>query len=249
VPLARALGGWQQVFLVYGVATLAALVWAVGEFRRGRAARRAAPPARARPDRPLPARGVLVLAALGAALGVGPMTVVASFLVLAGVAAGIDAVRVGLTLALGSAVAIVLRVTFGLVVDARIARGRTTGAPALMVGVLVLSAAGLAQMDASVTWRFGLGAVVGLGLGWAWHGLLDLSVVRLYADDAARATGISQIGAYVGGIAGPLGGGLLFEAVGAGPLWLLCAVACLGAAAAFGAAARRAARAPELVAM
>lgn len=249
VPLAHALGGWRRVFLVYGTVTLSALVWAVREFRRGRAARRAAAVAPVRRDSPLPARGVLVLAALGAALGVGPMTVVASFLVLAGVEAGIRAVDVGLMLAAGSAVAIVLRVVFGLLVDARIARGRSTGVPALMVGVLVVSAAGLALMDAAVPWRFALGALLGLGLGWAWHGLLDLSVVRLYAEDAARATGISQIGAYVGGIAGPLGGGFLVDAVGADLVWLLCAASCLGAAAAFGAAARRAARAPGLVPM
>jgi MFS family permease len=251
VPAAEVLGGWERVFAVFGAMTLVVLVWAVREARDS--ARRHLPVPAAggerRPDAPLPTRGVLVLAALGAALGVGPMTVVASFVVVAGVAAGLAPRVGGITLAVGSLIAITLRVTFGWLVDRRVSRGRTTGAPQLMVGTLIVSAAGLAAIDGAVQVRFVLGAAVGLGVGWAWHGLLDYSVVRLYEINPARATGISQIGAYVGGILGPLGGGILVDRVGAELVWVLSAVSVVGAAAAFAGSAVLAHRSKDLASM
>jgi predicted MFS family arabinose efflux permease len=251
VPAADVLGGWDRVFAAFGAMTLVVLVWAVREAREG-ARRRVPAPApgvERSADTPLPTRGVLVLAALGAALGVGPMTVVASFVVVAGVAAGLAPRVGGITLAVGSLIAIALRVSFGWLVDHRVSRGRTTGAPQLMVGTLVVSAAGLVAIDGSVQVRFVLGAAVGLGVGWAWHGLLDYSVVRLYEVNPARATGISQIGAYVGGILGPLGGGILVDRVGADLVWTLSAVSVLGAAAAFAGSAVLAHRSKDLASM
>lgn len=244
VPLARLLGRWQLVFLVFAVLSASVLMWASIETRSFVApiGRGASASLRA----PLPSRGVLVLIALGALLAVGATTVVAAFLVIAGIAGSLTPTGAALTLVAGSLVAIGSRVGFGWLVDRRVARGQRTGAPSLIVGALLTSMAFLVLMDASIPWRFSVGATIGLGMGWAWHGLIDYSVVRLYPASPGRATGISQAGAYLGGILGPAFGGVYFETFGFETAWRLCALSVACSAASFAMAAVLANRSSEV---
>jgi predicted MFS family arabinose efflux permease len=82
------------------------------------------------------------------------------------------------------------------------------------------------------------GILLAYGAGWGFNGLFNLAVVRAYPHAPAQATGVTQVGAYLGGMLGPLGFGLLVDHAGYGAAWSMCAVAAaLGAVTLF--AARR----------
>jgi predicted MFS family arabinose efflux permease len=71
--------------------------------------------------------------------------------------------------------------------------------------------------------------LLAFGAGWGYNGLFNLAVVRAFPQSPARATGITQIGTYIGGMVGPLGFGLLVDHQGYDLAWILCAaVAAVG---------------------
>ena len=73
-----------------------------------------------------------------------------------------------------------------------------------------------------MAWR---GAAGMAGLGWAWPGLFNLSVIRNNPSAPGAATGISQIGVFIGAAAGPALGGVIIDAGGYRWLWLTGAAA------------------------
>ena len=74
------------------------------------------------------------------------------------------------------------------------------------------------------------GALLALGSGWAFTGLVNLEVVRSHRHAPAAATGVTQAGLYVGGMLGPLAFGAIAERVGFSAAWT-AAAASLGVAA------------------
>ena len=78
---------------------------------------------------------------------------------------------------------------------------------------------------------FGAGAVVALGMGWGWNGLLTYAVVRSHPEAPAAATGVTQVGARLGGVLGPLVVGVVVAGGSYTAAWLLTAGAALAAAA------------------
>jgi MFS family permease len=244
VPVSQVLGSWQRPFQVLAVPVLGLAVWATLEARKRREAYPAIP---TEGFNGLASKHVLTLIAVGAGLAVGAATIVATFTVVAGSGGSLSSTEAAMTLVAGSAMAVVLRVGLGMLVDRRVAASRPTGVSTAMVAVLAVSSLALLLVDNQDPWRFALGASVGLGFGWAWHGLMDYSVVRLYSDNPGRATGTSQIGAYVGGVLGPLAGGSLAGHQGFGAIWLLCSLSMAGAAASFALAGVAARRSQDLV--
>jgi MFS family permease len=75
-----------------------------------------------------------------------------------------------------------------------------------------------------------LATPLGFGLGWAWPGLFNFSIVRNNPSAPAAATGVTQTGTYVGAMLGPLTFGWLAEHSGFGTAWLVGATWYLGAA-------------------
>lgn len=65
----------------------------------------------------------------------------------------------------------------------------------------VLLATGTAASSRPV---FALGAAAALGMGWGWNGLFNFAVVHSHPDSPATATGITQVGGRLGGVAGPV---------------------------------------------
>ena len=130
-------------------------------------------------------------------------------------ASGLDAGVAGLVLSLGSLVGIISRLAQGWQVDRlgilpiqRLVWLYALGA----VGVLVLA------VDEPLTYL--LAPIPAFAFGWAWPGLFNLSVVRNNPSAPAAATGISQIGVFVGAALGPALGGFIIDNGSYRILWL-----------------------------
>jgi len=54
-----------------------------------------------------------------------------------------------------------------------------------------------------------MGLLLAIGSGFAWNGLYHQSVMRLWSDRSAAASGITQAGLWTGAMIGPLVFGLL----------------------------------------
>ena len=104
--------------------------------------------------------GPLVLLAVGIGLGSTVATPLGAFIVESAVAAGINAGRAGLLLALGSAVGITARVTFGYLAD-----GMDGGRLKLVAGMLGAGAIGFVMLATGMDYLLVAGTVLAFGAG------------------------------------------------------------------------------------
>ncbi|MGH9088771.1 MAG: MFS transporter [Acidimicrobiales bacterium] len=237
VPLASLLGGlavptialsvgWQWAFrigaLVALLASLSVPASRTSIRERQRLRREAARP----PLRTLP----LVVVATGFCLGMLAASGCTAFVVSGAVATGYPKGMAGVLAAVASVAAMTARIGAGERADRRGGRHFVAVVSMMVVGVLgfVLLAVG-AGLESEVL--FGLGAVVALGAGWGWNGLLTYAVVRSHPESPAAATGITQVGARLGGVLGPLLVGVVVAGGSYTIAWVLTAAAALGAAA------------------
>jgi len=220
VPAIALTAGWRWAFVGSGLLSLASAAVVPAEGRwRGRPA-----PAAFEGSGRAPMATMAVLS-LGIALGAAAAGTLGAFLVSAGVEAGLAPGTAGLTLTLGSAVGITVRLLAGLRADRR--RGGHLRVVAVMLALgsvaFVLLATGRpGVIVAAVPLAF--------GAGWAWPGLFNLAVVLANPGSPAAATGITQTGTYLGAVAGPLVFGFLAEHVSFAAAWLVAAAAAAGAA-------------------
>lgn len=170
--------------------------------------------------------GPLVILAAAVGFAAAANGTLATFVVTAGVDAGLGESAAGLVLTLGSAAGITMRLVVGARADRRGGRHLPVVSVLLAGGALgyLLLAPGLVATHL-------LGALVAFGSGWAWPGLFNLAVVRLNPTAPAAATGITQTGVYVGALSGPVLFGLVVDSAGYGLAWLLAGVASALAAA------------------
>ena len=217
LPLLALPFGWRATFAICAGAALvvAALV--------GRAAPSFAPP----PQRPPAARPSrkLIATAVGAALASAGPCALGAYLVVSAVDVGIAEGVAGLLAAAGSAISLVVRILVGHRADRR----RDYGFSA-MVALLIAGAAGFALLAVGSPAPFVLGSFVAFGLGWGWPGLFNLAVVNLYRESPGAATGVSQVGIYVGAAFGPAAYGLLSSGIGYSAAWLVAGAFALIAA-------------------
>ena len=66
--------------------------------------------------------------------------------------------------------------------------------------------------------------ILAFGAGWVWPVFTNFGIVRANAAAAATATGITQMGVYIGVFAAPLVTGWLIELSGYGAMWLVVGV-------------------------
>lgn len=157
----------------------------------------------------------LVLLALGIGLGSTAATPLGAFTVESSVAAGLREASAGLLLAFGSAVGIIVRVTFGYLAD-----GMEGGRLRLVAAMLGLGVVGFALLATGASGLLVLGTALAFGAGWGWPGLFNFAVVRTNPGAPAAATGITQTGASGGAALGPLLFGVVVEASSYGVAWL-----------------------------
>lgn len=236
VPLAALLGGvavpavalslgWRWAFGFASLLSLVAVVVipaprvALGERRR-----------LLRGQTRAPVRSVpLVVLSLGLSLGVAASSGAAAFLVSAAVGLGFAKGTAGLVAALAGASAVVTRVLIGARADRRGGRHFPVIALMLAIGALgyLLLAASAAASNRPL---FVGGAVLALGSGWGWNGLFNFAVIRTHLHAPASATGVTQVGGRLGGMAGPAVLGAVAAQDSFGVAWLVAAGAAAGGA-------------------
>lgn len=219
VPVLGVTVGWRWAFVVAaaGAMVTAALIPVHAVPPGGRAAVR-------RPEGDVPL-GPLVVLAVGVGFASAANGSLATFLVSAGVDAGLSESASGLVLMGGSAVGITMRLLAGSRADRRGGRHLPV-VSALLTG----GAIGYLFLAPGDVVTHLVGAAIAFGSGWAWPGLFNLAVVRLNPSAPAAATGITQTGVYVGALAGPILFGIVVDTWGYELAWSLAAMSSLGSA-------------------
>lgn len=166
----------------------------------------------------------LVVLGCGVFLGSAMANSLGAFVTSSVVIAGIEPATAGWVLALGSGLGLTLRIASGWLADRREEHLPTVAA------MLLGGAIGLAALSTGEPAIMVAGVLVAFGSGWSWPGVFNLAVVSNYRDEPGRATGLTQIGAYVGGAIGPLTMGLLVDSFSYRFAWLaFTVVACVAA--------------------
>ena len=175
----------------------------------------------------------LALVMSGVTFGNASLGALNAFLVAAAPDAGVSGSAAAITLAVGSAATIVLRIALGERADRRGGDALPTVVALLAVGVV-----GFALVITQSGPLFLGGALLVLVLGWGWMGLFTYAIVTRYAHSPETATGVMQTGFFAGGVLGPVGFGLLVETGSFTLGWASATVAMLVAAASVQAARR-----------
>ncbi|ADD45572.1 major facilitator superfamily MFS_1 [Stackebrandtia nassauensis DSM 44728] len=217
VPIVALTVGWRWGFGV--AAVLALLAWPVLPRTEE------AGPQPGRPKPQLRPNATLVVISLAACLGATAANPVGSFIADYGVSQGMSESLSGLNLTLGGLAGVAARTTVGWMADRR-----DSGRLVMIAVMLAVGSAGLALLAAPGVWTIPIGTVAGFALGWAWPGLLNFAITLRYSQAPAAATGITQIGVYIGGGLGPLAFGALVDAWGYPVGWLTMAVLMLAGA-------------------
>lgn len=182
------------------------------------------------PARPPVAVFPLAVLAAGMTFAVSASNALGTFVVPSAVAHGLAPGLAGLVSALGSTTGLATRVTMGWRADRPMrperpgrhpARGRQLGVVATMLSLGTLGYLALALGGRVLLVP---GVVVAYSAGWGFNGLFNLAVVRSHPATPARATGITQVGTYLGGMLGPLVFGILVDHAGYESAWILAAL-------------------------
>jgi len=169
----------------------------------------------ARPDLGV---GLLVLYATVGMLGASSAGAMVGFITSGAEASGLDPGLAGLVLSLGALVGIISRLAQGLQVD------RLGILPIQrLVWLYGLGGLGVLFLAVDVPLTYLLATIPAFAFGWAWPGLFNLSVVRNNPSAPAAATGISQIGVFIGAALGPALGGLIIDNGSYRLLWFFAA--------------------------
>ena len=220
VPLIALTVGWRWAFLGFGVVALALVLSAPLRAERPTARLVAADTGRARRLLRDPALVALLAANMGSALAVNPLM---AFFVESSVERGIAAGLAGTLLAVGSMFGIASRLGVGWLTDRyqpstdRMLRSMAGFAAVASPGFMLLGAFGDRPGPVLV------GLLLALGSGFAWNGIFHQVVTRVWSDEPASASGITQAGLWTGAMIGPLLFGLV-ATVSYTAAWILSGV-------------------------
>ena len=142
---------------------------------------------------------------------------VTAYAVITGIERGLSLGWAGVLLSVGGLLSVIVRVVVGRIAD----RANGTFALATVAAMMCVGGAGVLLMAVDAQWTFVVGMLLALGIGWGWPGLTHFVVSRVAGPATPSATGIVQIGTYIGSGAGPLAFGLLYAAVPVATLWIV----------------------------
>jgi predicted MFS family arabinose efflux permease len=163
---------------------------------------------------------VLLLLAIAAGLGGAAATATPTFLVPAAMAGGLGESPAGFLLAGASITGIGVRLSAGVLVD------RASGAEIRFTAwLLALGTIGLIALSFGGTIMTMVGAILAIGGGWGWTGLIFLAAVRTQPSRPAGAAGTVLAGLGTGGAAGPITFGWLADGPGYPTAWLTAGIA------------------------
>ena len=172
-----------------------------------------------RSTEPVSTRRSLILAGVVGGLLAFSAGALNAWVVASGVDAGLSPGFAGLMLSVGAASGITLRLAAGLRLDTMAAR------PLLVAGVTVLfGAVGMVLLGMRNEGVHIAATVLAFAGGWIWPVFTNFGIVRTNEAAAGAATGITQMGVYLGVFSAPLITGVLIESVGYGWMWSLVAL-------------------------
>ena len=219
VPAIALTVGWQWAYVAGAVIAVTAIASFPADIggRTVRNVRRTETGANrsARPDLGV---GLLLLYATVGMLGASSAGAMVGFITSGAEASGLAPGVAGLVLSLGSLVGVISRLAQGLQAD------RLGILPIQrLVWLYVLGGIGVLVLAVDVPLTYLLAPIPAFAFGWSWPGLFNLSVIRNNPSAPAAATGISQIGVFVGAALGPALGGLVIDNGSYRLLWLFAA--------------------------
>lgn len=136
-----------------------------------------------------------------------------------GVDAGLGEGAAGLFLSLGAATGITLRLICGWLSDTMRARPFLVGGLTALVG-----SAGMALLAVRSPGIHVAAMLLAFGGGWIWPVFTNFGIVRANPEAAGAATGVTQVGIYVGVFVAPLVTGWIIEHSGYPLMWTVVAV-------------------------
>lgn len=209
VPVLALTLGWRWVFVAAAVgALLLGLLHAVP--------RRTSTPRAVVSERTgAVARRPLVVLGAAAGFGAGSAMALVTFMTEYAVSIGISAGRAGGVLAVGSAVAIVVRIGSGWRADRRDGGNLLVVASMLALGGVALALFPFIDSFGTMV----LLTLVAYAFGWGWAGLFNATIVVRNPQAPAVATGITQVGGALGGVVGPVAFGLIVTTSGYPLAW------------------------------
>lgn len=171
---------------------------------------------------PASSRGSLVLAAVVGGLLAFSAGSLNAWVVSSGVDAGLSAGIAGLFLGVGASCGVLLRLLCGLRSDAmRVPPMKAAGITGL------LGSLGIALLGSRLAGVHVAATLLALGGGWIWPVFTNFGIVRANPDSAGAATGITQMGVYVGVFVGPLTTGALIERFNYQVMWFVVAASAM----------------------
>ena len=220
VPSLALTVGWRWAYVAGAVFALMSLVLvraAVGSSVFRTAARVAEPESSS--------RDLFLAAAVGAFLAFSAGSLVA-WGVGSGVDAGLGPGTAGLFLSVGAATGITMRVVGGWLSDTMRVKPFRVGGITALVGSI-----GMAGLALRLPATHVAAMLLSFGCGWIWPVFTNYGIVRANPRAAGSATGITQMGVYVGVFVGPLVTGWLIEHSGYPAMWLAVAASSVAGAA------------------
>lgn len=221
VPSLALTAGWRWAYVAGAVFALMSLVLvrvAVGSSVFRTAATRDSVPESS-------SRDLLGAAAVGAFLAFSAGSLVA-WGVGSGVDAGLGPGTAGLFLSVGAATGITMRVVSGWLSDTMRVKPFRVGGITALVGSIGMAGLALRSPATHVA-----AMLLSFGCGWIWPVFTNYGIVRANPRAAGSATGITQMGVYVGVFVGPLVTGWLIEHSGYPAMWLAVAASSVAGAA------------------
>ena len=213
VPSLALTVGWRWAYVASAGFALASL--AMARVAAGSSPPRAAAKGASRPASS--SRDLFLAAVVGAFLAFSAGSLNA-WGVGSGVDAGLGEGAAGMFLSLGAATGITLRLVCGWISDTMRARPFLVGGITAMVG-----SAGMALLALRSPGFHVAAMLLAFGGGWIWPVFTNFGIVRANPEAAGAATGITQMGIYVGVFLGPLFTGWLIEYYGYPLMWLAVA--------------------------
>jgi len=212
VPSLALTVGWRWAYVAGAAFTLASLAMvrlAVGSSPPATAARAPGPESSS--------RDLAWAAVVGAFLAFSAGSLIA-WGVGSGVDAGLGEGMAGLFLSIGAATGITIRVVSGWVSDTMRVKPFRVGGISALLGSVGMAALSLRSPGTHVA-----AMLLAFGAGWIWPVFTNYGIVRTNPRAAGAATGITQMGVYVGVFVAPLVTGWLIEHHGYQAMWLAVA--------------------------
>ncbi len=158
----------------------------------------------------------LKLAAIAGGFAAAAVVTASGFLVLAAKEAGFSDGRAGLLLAVGGAIMIPARLSWGILAD-RYAFDRFLAVAVCLSGALVSFLLFATENRAAIV----VGTVLLFGVGWSWPGLFLFAVLSEHPEAPGASTALVQTGIRVGAFGSPLFFGWVAETRGYATAWFL----------------------------